>query len=181
LNRLSLTARLTKDPELRHTPSGMAVCSMRVAWTTSRKSAESGSWEDKSNFIDATVWGAQGESCATYLAKGSRIAIDGRLEWREWQADDGSKRQAYEVVCEAVIFLDKKGDGPGGAANAAAAAEHDQFVPAGAGVSSSDFAPTTAAEPDDDIPFAFLDMAPLDGVVWARERFTWPEAKLRLR
>ena len=77
---------------------------------TTRKD-ESGQWTDKPNYFDITVWGQQGENCAQYLSKGRPVAIDGRLEWREWEAQDGAKRQAVEVVAESVQFLGGRQDG----------------------------------------------------------------------
>ena len=100
INRVILVGNLTRDPELRHTPSGTAVCKLRVAVNTRQKDAATGQWTDKPNYFDVTVWGNQGENCAQYLAKGRPVAIDGRLEWREWDAQDGTKRQAVEVVAD---------------------------------------------------------------------------------
>lgn len=137
INRVVLVGNLTRDPELRHTPSGTAVCSLRLAVNTRRKD-ESGEWTDKPNYFDITVWGQQGENCAQYLAKGRPVAIDGRLEWREWEAQDGAKRQAVEVVAESVQFLGGRQESEGA------------YVPAGAAASSDDF-PSSPA--DDDIPF----------------------------
>ncbi len=85
INRVVLVGNLTRDPELKHLPSGTALCSLRIAVNTRRKD-ESGQWTDKPNYFDVSVWGTQGESCAQYLAKGRPVAIDGRLEWREWEA-----------------------------------------------------------------------------------------------
>src|SRR2546427_11913584 len=82
INRVVLLGNLTKDPELRHTPSGTAVCSLRLAVNTRRKDGATGEWTEKPNYFDITVWGNQGENCAQYLAKGRPVAIDGRLEWR---------------------------------------------------------------------------------------------------
>jgi single-strand DNA-binding protein len=107
LNRVILIGNLTRDPELRHTPSGMAVCSLRLAVNTPRKT--NGEWTDKPNYFDITVWGAQGENCAKYLGKGRKVGVDGRLEWREWEAQDGSKRQAVEVIADTVEFLQQPG------------------------------------------------------------------------
>ncbi|HEY6017622.1 MAG TPA: single-stranded DNA-binding protein [Gaiellaceae bacterium] len=139
INRVVLVGNLTRDPELRHTPSGTAVCSLRLA-VNSRRKDQSGQWVDKPNYFDITVWGQQGESCAQYLSKGRPVAVDGRLEWREWDAQDGGKRQAVEVVADSVQFLGGRGDGEGGG---------NQFIPQGAG---ADPAPDMAP-PDDDIPF----------------------------
>jgi single-strand DNA-binding protein len=143
INRVVLVGNLTKDPELRQTPSGMAVCSLRLAVNTRRKDS-SGQWTEKPNYFDITVWGAQGENCAQYLSKGRPVGIDGRLEWREWDAQDGTKRQAVEVVADTVQFLGGRGDGEGGGAGGG-----NQFVPAGAtSGADADFTAT-----DDDIPF----------------------------
>jgi single-strand DNA-binding protein len=139
INRVIVVGNLTRDPELRHTPSGMAVCSLRIAVNTTRKD-ETGQWVDKPNYFDVTVWDKQGENCAQYLAKGRPVAIDGRLEWREWE-QDGNKRQAVEIVADNVQFLGGRQDGEGAPA----------YVPAGAASSSGDDFPASPA--DDDIPF----------------------------
>jgi len=143
INRVVLVGNLTKDPELRQTPSGTAVCSLRLAVNTRRKDSATGEWTEKPNYFDVTVWGNQGESCAQYLAKGRPVAVDGRLEWREWDAQDGTKRQAVEIIADSVQFLGSRGDGEGGG--------QPQFVPAGAAAQTenADF----AAGADDDIPF----------------------------
>ena len=80
INRVVITGNLTRDPELRNLPSGMAVCSLRIASNTRRKDNSTGEWVDKPNYFDVTVWGAQGENCAQYLSKGRPVAIDGRLD-----------------------------------------------------------------------------------------------------
>lgn len=142
INRVVLVGNLTRDPEMKHLPSGTALCSLRIAVNTRRKD-ESGQWTDKPNYFDVSVWGNQGESCAQYLAKGRPVAIDGRLEWREWEATDGSgKRQAVEIVADNVQFLGSRGDGDGGGGS---------FVPAGAAQSSGADFPSSPT--DDDIPF----------------------------
>ena len=143
INRVVLTGNLTFDPELRSLASGSSVCKLRIASNTRRKDGASGEWVDKPNFFDVTVWGAQGENCARYLAKGRPVAIDGRLEWREWQDKEGNKRQSVEIVADSVQFLGSRdgGDFGGGGGN--------QFVPSGAASESADF----PAAADDDIPF----------------------------
>jgi single-strand DNA-binding protein len=134
INRVVLVGNLTRDPELRHTPGGTPVCSLRIA-VNSRRRDESGQWTDKPNYFSISVFGNQAESCAQYLSKGRPVAIDGRLDWREWQAQDGAKREAVEIVAESVQFLAGGGN---------------QFVPAGAAAeSTADFPSAT----DDDIPF----------------------------
>jgi single-strand DNA-binding protein len=150
LNRVTLVGRLTRDPELRHTAGGDAVCSIRLA-VSSRSRDESGNWGDKSNYFDVTVFGRQAETASTYLAKGRRIGVDGRLSWREWQAQDGSKRQNVEVIANDVFFLDSResGDRGGGGWSEAPAASGSDLP-----VDTSDMKPApTPAAGDDDIPF----------------------------
>jgi single-strand DNA-binding protein len=142
INSVVLVGNLTRDPELWHTPSGMAVCSLRLAVNTRRKDQSTGEWTEKPNYFDITVWGQQGENCAQYLAKGRQVGIQGRLEWREWEAQDGSKRQAVEVVADSVQFLGSRGD---------AADAGGQYVPAGATAQSADADFSSGS--DDDIPF----------------------------
>ena len=102
------------DPELRHTGGGTAVCKLRVAVNSRRKDGHTGEWVDKPNYFDVTVWGAQGENCANYLSKGRPVAVEGRLDWREWEAKDGGgKRQAVEIIANTVQFLGSR-DGVGG-------------------------------------------------------------------
>ena len=148
INRVVLVGNLTKDPELRHTPSGNAVCKLRIAVNTRQKDQQTGEWGDKPNYFDVTVWGNQGESCAQFLAKGRPVAVDGRLDWREWDAQDGTKRQAVEIIADNVQFLGSRDSGGEGAASSGG----NQFVPAAAAAESSnaDFGPGGA---DDDIPF----------------------------
>jgi single-strand DNA-binding protein len=143
INRVVLVGNLTKDPELRHTPGGTAVCSLRLAVNSSQKDPSSGEWEDKPNFFDVTVWDRQGENCAQYLAKGRPVAVDGRLDWREWEAQDGTKRQAVQIIANNVQFLGGRQDGEGGG--------QPQFVPSGAAAPAegADFGSAS----DDDIPF----------------------------
>src|ERR1700690_4428091 len=126
INRVVLVGNLTKDPELRHTPSGTAVCKLRIAVNTRQKDGATGEWGDKPNYFDVTVWGSQGENCAQYLAKGRPVGIDGRLDWREWE-QEGVKPQAVEIIADNVQFLGSRegGGGEGGGGG-------NQFVPAAA-------------------------------------------------
>jgi single-strand DNA-binding protein len=140
INRVVLVGNLTRDPELRHTPSGTAVCNLRLAVNTRRKD-ETGQWVDKPNYFDITVWGNQGERCAQYLAKGRPVALDGRLEWREWETPEGNKRQAVDIVADTVQFLGGRGDGEGAGG----------YIPADAAATPAGDFPTSPT--DDDIPF----------------------------
>lgn len=156
INRVTITGNLTADPELRHTGSGTAVCSLRVA-VNGRRKDQSGQWVDKPNYFNVTVWGAQGENCNNYLSRGRPVAIDGRLDWREWEAKDGSgKRQTVEIVAETVQFLGSRGDAPAGGGQYGGQGHANQ--PEQGGYSAPSNAPDTGDyDPPggggDDIPF----------------------------
>jgi single-strand DNA-binding protein len=149
INRVVLTGNLTRDPELRSLPSGMSVCSLRVACNTRRKDSSSGDWVDKPNFFDVTVWGKQGENVAQYLEKGRPVAIDGRLEWREWQDKDGNKRQSVDIIADSVQFLGSRGDGEGNGSRFTPQSD----VPADTSDMQSAPVGGQASAGDDDIPF----------------------------
>lgn len=151
LNRVTLVGRLTRDPELRHTGGGTAVCSIRLA-VSSRSQDDSGNWGDKSNYFDITVFGRQAETASNYLAKGRRIGVDGRLSWREWTAQDGGKRQSVEVIANDIFFLDSRGEGGGGGGGGGNTGWSRQggndITP-----DTSDMRPAQSSPVDDDIPF----------------------------
>src|SRR5688500_4228597 len=127
----------------------MSLCSLRVACNTRRKNNATGEWEDKPNYFDVTVWGAQGENCARFLAKGRPVAIDGRLEWREWTTQEGQKRQSVEIIADSVQFLGGRDDGANGGGGG--------FTPrSDVPVDERAFQPAPVgggAPADDDIPF----------------------------
>ncbi|HEY8000668.1 MAG TPA: single-stranded DNA-binding protein [Solirubrobacterales bacterium] len=148
INRVIITGNLTRDPELRSLPSGTSVCELRVAVNSSRKD-ESGNWVDKPNYFNVKVWGAQGENCSTYLSKGRPVAVDGRLDWREWEGQDGQKRQSVDIIADRVQFLGSRDGGGEGGGNRF---EAKSDVPA----DTSDFdspEPAAVGASDDDIPF----------------------------
>ncbi len=140
INRVTLVGRLTRDPELRHLPSGTPVLEMGVA-VNGRMQDDAGNWVDKPNFFDVKVYGNQAEMLSQHLTKGRRIGVDGRLDWRSWEAQDGTKRSKVDVVAQSVQFLDSRMEGEGGG----------QYVPAGATAATGDDFPPSPA--DDDIPF----------------------------
>jgi single-strand DNA-binding protein len=147
LNIVAITGNLTRDPELRSTPSGTSVCKLRVAVNSRRKDGASGEWVDKPNYFDVTVWGAQGENCANYLSKGRPVAVQGRLDWREWETQEGQKRQAIEIIADTVQFLGSRDGGNPGNGNGF---QGSSDVPA----DTSDFEQAAAGGgSDEDIPF----------------------------
>ena len=152
INRVVLTGNLTRDPELRSTGSGLSVCKLGVACNTRRRNNATGEWEEKPNFFRVTVFGPQGERCAQYLRKGRGVAIDGRLEWSQWETD-GQKRESVDIIADSVQFLggrDDAGNG-NGFSSSVSAAETD--IP----IHTGDFEPAAVGGPgaaaDDDIPF----------------------------
>src|ERR1700734_4205886 len=149
LNVVVITGNLTRDPELRSLPSGTSVCDLRVAANPRRKNNASGDWEDKPNYFDVKVWGAQGENCARFLAKGRPVGVQGRLEWREWENQEGQKRQAVDITADWVQFLGGRRHAPPGGFTASVGGSRSD-VP----VDERDYQPaaaTGASIGDDDI------------------------------
>ncbi len=143
INRVTLVGRLTRDPELRHLPSGTPVLQLGLA-VNGRQKDDAGNWTDKPNFFDVKVFGNQAEMLSQHLAKGRRVGIDGRLDWSSWEAQDGSKRSKVEVVAFQVQFLDSRGEAGG----------ESQYIPSSdVAPDQSDFARAGASATDDDIPF----------------------------
>jgi single-strand DNA-binding protein len=154
INSVVIVGNLTRDPELRATPSGTSVCSLRVAVNDRVKDPTSGEWGDKPNYFDVDVFGGQGERCAQYLAKGRQVAVAGRLRWREWETQDGQKRQAVSIVADNVQFIGpREGGGQGapwsGGQNAGGQSTGAAFNDSGLTPAKGDFAESG----DDDIPF----------------------------
>jgi single-strand DNA-binding protein len=112
INRVVLLGRLTRDPELRTLPSGTTLCNMRVACDSSRREQD-GSYSRKPNFFSVRTFGGQAENIVRYLRKGSRVAIDGRLDWSEWETGEGARRQAVDIVAARVEFLDRPNESDG--------------------------------------------------------------------
>ncbi len=94
INRAIISGNLTRDPELRRTQSGMAIMSFGVAVNDRRRNSQTGEWEDYANFIDCTMFGNRAESLANILAKGMKVAIEGKLRWSQWERD-GQKRSKW--------------------------------------------------------------------------------------
>ena len=151
INRVVVAGNLTRDPELRSTGSGTSVCSLRIAVNGRRKNGDT--WEDDPNYFDVTVFGQQGENCSRYLSKGRGVAVDGRLNWREWTDKDGNKRQTVDIIAETVQFLGGREDGPSGNGNGFSSSANS--VQSDIPVDTADFVPASvgAGAAEDDIPF----------------------------
>ena len=148
INKVVITGNLTRDPELRETPSGFQVLSFGVAVNDRRKNQQTGQWEDYANFVDCTMFGNRAASVARYLAKGSKVAIEGKLRWSQWEAKDGAKRSKLEVVVDEIEFMTSRGD-----ASAVPQQAGRQFQQAPAPQPYAAPAADTLSVYDEDIPF----------------------------
>ncbi len=118
VNKVFLAGRLTQDPELRYTPSGIPVTTLRMAVNSTFFGKDGDKREDVC-YLNVNVWQKQAERCVEYLSKGRPVFVEGRLQSRQWEANDGSKRTSIEVVASRVQFMDWSGDREGGVARSA--------------------------------------------------------------
>ena len=146
INKVVITGNLTRDPELRETPSGFQVLSFGVAVNDRRRNPQTQQWEDYANFVDCTMFGNRAASVARFLSKGAKVAIEGKLRWSQWQAKDGSTRSKLTVAVDEIEFLQRKEDGQRGMSGETAAAYQAM------GVAPSQVVPASPLY-DDDIPF----------------------------
>jgi single-strand DNA-binding protein len=134
LNKVILIGRLATDPELKYTPSGVAVTSFRIA--VDRRMAPNAAGEKETDFIDIVAWRQAAEFAANYLNKGRLVAVDGRLQIRNWVAQDGTKRRSAEVVANDLRSLERPRD-PSAAPSHYDEAPHPSDVGVGAGTGSA--------------------------------------------
>ena len=121
INRVVVSGNLTRDPELKATAGGMSILNMRMAVNDRRKNQQTGEWEDKPNYVDVIVFGSRGEALSRFLSKGSKIAVEGKLRWSEWENQQGDKRSKLEVVADDVEFMSSREGGSSGGYTAPAA------------------------------------------------------------
>src|SRR2546423_15302948 len=112
LNKILLIGNLTKDPELRYLPNGTHKAELRLA--TSWTYTTNGEKREDTCFVDVIAWSRTAENCNQYLRKGSKVFVEGRLDYQEWEGQDGSKRSKHQVVAIVIQFLDSKNGGGGG-------------------------------------------------------------------
>lgn len=129
LNRATIIGNVTRDPELRQTSNGRAVCSFGVA-TNRNWTDQSGARQEQTEFHNVVTWAKLAEICSQYLAKGRKVYIEGRLQTRDWEGQDGIKRYRTEIIAENMIILDRKGAGAEQPFVAAAAAPNVPSAPA---------------------------------------------------
>lgn len=155
INRVLISGNLTRDPEVRYTGSGVPLTSLTVAVNDRRKNQQTGEWEDYPNFIDCFMFGARGEAVARYITKGTKVSIEGKLRWSQWESD-GHKRSKVEVMIDEIEWMSAAG-GRGSArekADPAPPASNPAYVSASA--SNPTYVNQEAVTPsllDDDIPF----------------------------
>jgi single-strand DNA-binding protein len=154
LNHIVLIGRLTKDPELRYTPSGKAVATLRLAVDRGTTNPQG---EKETDFIDVVVWERQAETVANYLQKGRLIAVQGRLQIRSYENQEGQRRERAEVVASQVRFLDRGQDAGGGSGGMGGGTGAERAGGERAGNAPRRDAPGMGSEPnfndDDDVPF----------------------------
>lgn len=131
VNTVALAGNLTRDPELRHTPNGVAVCNLGLAVNRSRKDGDE--WVDEPSFFDLTVFSGRGELCARKLGKGSQVFVQGRLEQQRWEdKETGANRSKVVIIVEQIEgpdFFKKGGDLPEATASAAPAQGQQDDIP----------------------------------------------------
>ena len=141
INRVMISGNLTRDAEIRSTQSGMAILGFGVAVNDRRKNQQTGEWEDYPNFVDCTMFGTRAEAVSRFLAKGNKVAIEGKLRYSSWEKD-GQRRSKLEVIVDEIEFMSQR---QGGAAPAAAPVSAPAPAPAAA--------PPAVDLYDEDIPF----------------------------
>ena len=146
INRVLVTGNLTRDPELRATQSGSQVLSFGIAVNDRRKNPSTGEWEDYPNFVDCTMFGTRAEAVSRFLAKGNKVAIEGKLRYSSWERD-GERRSKLEVIVDEIEFMSRRDEQGGAVISTPTPAPVRPAAPRQA-------APVAAAEVyDEDIPF----------------------------
>jgi single-strand DNA-binding protein len=112
INRVVISGNLTRDPELKALPSGTSVLGLGIAVNDRRKNQETGQWEDVPNFFDVSIFGARADALSRFLAKGSKVAIEGRLRWHQWETKEGDKRSKVDIIADEIEFLSSREGAP---------------------------------------------------------------------
>lgn len=110
INHSTLSGNLTRDAELRHSEGGVAILAFGLAFNDRRKQKDGDEWEDVANFIDCTLFGNRAEALEPYLQKGTKVCLDGKLRWGQWEADDGEKRSKIELIVDELEFMAPRRD-----------------------------------------------------------------------
>lgn len=159
INRATISGNLTRDAELRSTASGMPVLSFSVAVNDRRKNNQTGEWEDVPNFIDCTMFGTRAQSLSQYLTKGTKVAVEGKLRWSQWERD-GQKRSKLEVIVDEIEFMSSRNSNGGGSSyggdtygNQGYSAPAPAYSAPAAAAPAAPVIDASSSVYDDDIPF----------------------------
>ena len=156
INRVIISGNLTRDPELRRTQTGMAIMSLGVAVNDRRRNNQTGEWEDYANYIDCTMFGTRAESLSNILTKGTKVAIEGKLRWSQWERD-GQKRNKIEVIIDEVEIMSSRNGGQGGYQGNQGGSSYQQgnagYQSQPAPVAQAPVIDASSSVYDDDIPF----------------------------
>lgn len=156
INRVIISGNLTRDPEHRTTAGGMDVLSFGVAVNDRRRNPQSGEWEDYANFVDCTMFGNRARSLQQYLSKGTKVAIEGKLRWSQWERD-GQKRSKLEVIVDELEFMSSRNNGgaqySGNDYGQNSGGYNQAAAPAPAPAPAAPVIDATSSVYDDDIPF----------------------------
>ncbi|MBR3182101.1 MAG: single-stranded DNA-binding protein [Eggerthellaceae bacterium] len=152
INRVIISGNLTRDPELRRTQSGMAIMGLGVAVNDRRKNNQTGEWEDYANYIDCTMFGTRAESLSNILTKGTKVAIEGKLRWSQWERD-GQKRSKIEVIIDEVEIMSSRNNGQGGYQGGSNYGGQSGYQNQNAAPAAAPVVDASSSIYDDDIPF----------------------------
>ena len=151
LNKVLITGRLTRDPELKYIPSGTAVCEMRLASSRRFSGKDSGERKEETLFVNVTAWSRTAEFCNEYLHKGTAILVEGRLKQDTWEDKDGNKRERFSINADRIQFAESKAEADarasGGAGRGGGSISEPQSEPA------HQSSGQTTDQPKDDLPF----------------------------
>ena len=162
INRVAITGNLTRDPEMQVSQSGTQILRMGVAVNDRTKNTQTGQWEDRPNFIDLVMFGNRAQAVSQYLRKGTKVAVEGRLRWSQWERD-GQKRSKLEVIVDELEFMSSRnsnggapsygGDAYGNQGYSAPAPAYSAPTPAPAPAPAAPVIDASSSVYDDDIPF----------------------------
>lgn len=107
INHVVIAGNVTRDSELKQTSGGTSVLTFSVAVNESRKNPSTGEWEDRPNYFDCVMYGTRAEKLQRHILKGTKLAVSGRLNWRSWQSQDGSKRTKVDIIADNIEFMSR--------------------------------------------------------------------------
>lgn len=128
INKAIVTGNLTRDAELRSTAGGMSVANFSVAVNERMKNSQTGEWEDRPNYLDCTMFGKRAESLAQYLVRGTKVAVEGRLRWSQWEKD-GQNRSKVEIVVDELELMTARDKGEAKPQRAEQRGVYDEDIP----------------------------------------------------